>query len=87
MAGIVSTGLKDCSHLKVVSVISSFDCDGNIKPLYVRIDDTSLKIHTSYLSESYYRIYTFQCEVMDNDIVKPLKLTYHTNECLWTIPA
>ena len=87
MGTVLSKALTNCTHLKVVPVISSFDCDGNIKPLYVRIGGNSLKIYNAYLAESNCSIFTFRCEIMDHDTVKPLKLSYHVNNFLWSIPA
>lgn len=86
MPAIVSTGLRDCSHLQLVSVIASFDTDGNMRPLYVRIGEESYKIHSCRLNP--HRIYTktFQCKIIDCDILKPLELTYHENGNMWTIP-
>ena len=88
MSGIISKGLRDCSHLRLVSVIASFDTGGTIVPLYVRIDEESLKIYNATLTNvSTYKLYTFDCEVMDGDMVKPLRLTYHLEENVWSIPT
>jgi len=86
MPAIVSHGLQGCTHLKVVSVISSFDCEGNIMPLYVRVDGESLKIYNAHRIASTIRIINFNCEVMDGDRVKPLKLSYHIEDLMWTTP-
>ena len=87
MSGTVSYGLHDCRHLKLVPVISSFDCDGNIMPLYVRIGTESLKIYNAYQSDSTFQLINFKCEVMDNDTVKSIKLTYHVNDDKWSMPV
>lgn len=88
MTARVSHGLNDCQHLKVVSVISSFDCYGHIMPLYVRIDGESLKVYNAHLCpESTFRLLHYRCEVMDHDRVKPIKLIYHINDLRWTIPV
>lgn len=88
MSGIISKGLRDCSHLRLVSVIASFDTSGSVVPLYVRIDGESLKIYNATLTNvSTYKLYTFDCEVMDGDMVKPLRLTYHLEENVWSIPT
>ena len=63
MAATVSKGLKDCTHLKVVPVIATYDGNGNILPLYVRIGEETFKIYNAYVSESTYRILTFKGEV------------------------
>ena len=87
MAGYVSKGIHDCSHLKIVSVIASFDTSGTITPLYVRIGEEPLKIYNSVPSGvSTYKLYYFDCEVMDGDAVKPLRLTYHLEDNVWSIP-
>ena len=63
MSAYVLHGLNECRHLQVVPVISSFDCDGNIFPLYVRIDGQSLKIYNARRVDSTIRIINFNCEV------------------------
>lgn len=86
MSETTTKRLRDSSHLKIVSVIASFDTSGNITPLYVRIGEDSLKIYNSVCSSaSTYRLLSFDCEVMDGDLVKPLRLTYHSEEQVWTI--
>ena len=67
MPPYISHGLKECHHLQVVPVISSFDCDGNIFPLYVRIDGQSLKVYNARRMDSTIRIINFNCEVMNYD--------------------
>ena len=86
MAATVSKGLKDCNHLKVVPVIAPYDGNGNILPLYVRIGEESFKIYNAYGSESTYRILTFKGEVMVQDAVRPIKLSYFMNDLIWCIP-
>lgn len=86
MAATVSKGLNDCTHLKVVPVIATYDGNGNILPLYVRIGEESFKIYNAYVSESTYRILTFKGEVMVQDAVRPIKLSYFMNDLIWCIP-
>lgn len=87
MAAKVSHGLHDCEHLTPVSVLSSFDSHGNILPLYVRIGEESIKIDTAcQTSESNHRILHFNCEATDGEIVRPIKLWYHINDMVWTMP-
>lgn len=87
MSRIISYGLKDCHHLQIVSVITAFDCDGNIKPLYVRIGEESLKVYNAYQYGSTFHLLNFHCEVIDGEKIKPLKLSYHINDHLWSIPT
>lgn len=86
MVAIVSHGLHDCRHLQLVPVISSFDKEGNVTPLYVRINKESFKIYNSYQSNSTIQLLHFKCEVMVGDCVRPLELMYHVNEHKWSMP-
>lgn len=43
MAEIVSYPNIDCTHTIIVPVIASFDSEGRIKPIYVRINGDSYK--------------------------------------------
>lgn len=83
--GKVLKELKENQHLHIVSVISSFDCEKNIRPLYLRIGNDALKIYNSVPIEDTGTLLTFRCEVLDNDFVKIIKLTYFLNERLWAI--
>ena len=86
MAATISKGVKDCFHLKVVPVIATYDGNGNILPLYVRINEETFKIYNAYVSESNFRILTFSGEVMVQDAVRPIKLSYFINDLMWCIP-
>ena len=74
------------SNIEFVPVIASLDSDGHIKPLYVRINTESLKIHSCWLKPSFQGFAEFQCKVIDNGYLKPLTLMYHKNEGVWSIP-
>lgn len=85
MAATVSYNSYDFSNVILVQVIASFDTEGHIAPLYVRIDGISLKVHSFWLKPAFSNP-VFQCQVIDNDVLKPLVLTYHPVESVWTIP-
>jgi len=87
MGAIISYGLKDCNHIVMVPVISSFDTSGKIMPLYIRLEGEQYKIYNPILKDSNMSILSFQCEVMDCDRVKPITLHYHIKEHTWSIPA
>lgn len=70
----------------VIPVIASFDAEGRVKPLYVRIGELSLKVHSSWLKPSFAGIMEFHCMVIDDDCLKPLILTYRQMESVWLIP-
>ena len=87
MAATVSHGLKDCTHLRTVPVISTFDGNGNVLPLYVKLEGETFKIYNAYVSESTFRILTFKGEVMAQDnTVKQITLNYFLNDLIWCIP-
>lgn len=74
------------NHLTIVPVIASFDTNGNIKPIYVRINNESLKIISAInYSESTFNVVEYSCKVIDGDYIKPLSLTYHAQDRIWTI--
>lgn len=80
---------KSYDHIKndIVSVIASFDSEGHIRPLYVRIGEEALKVRSSWLKPSFPGIFEFNCQVIDGEYIKPLILTYHPRESVWTIQA
>lgn len=82
----VSRTSYDHDSCCITPVIASFDSDGHIKPLYVRIGENAFKIHSSWLKPSYPGIMIYHCKVIDGDCLKPLTLTYHQRESVWTIP-
>lgn len=87
MSGYASkTTFNYANCIDIVSVIASFDADGHVKPLYVRINEESLKVKSSWLKPSFQGLMEFQCKVIDGDCLKPLLLTYHKTENVWTIP-
>lgn len=70
----------------IVPVIASFDAEGHIAPLYVRIDGNALKIESYWASSIYRNVVEFRCKVSDNGYLKPLLLCFHRQEGMWTIP-
>ena len=70
----------------MVPVIASFDTDGNILPLYVRIHGNSLKVQSSRIHHVSPNIIEFHCRVIDYNRLKPLILSYYQSEKIWVIP-
>lgn len=69
-----------------VSVIASFDTQGHVKPLYVRIGDVSLKVVSSWIASPDTIIMEFKCQVEDGEYLKPLTIFYYTRENVWRTP-
>lgn len=86
MPGIVSKTPYDTHNSIIVPVIASFDSEGHIKPLYVRINECAYKIHSVWLKPDFGARSTFQCKIVDGSFLKPLILTYHHQETTWTMP-
>lgn len=72
-------------EFNAIPVIVSFDCKGQIKPLYIRIGDESLKVHHVFLMSHNFSGSTFRCEVMDGDKCKEVKIFYHADKLIWTL--
>lgn len=81
----VSQTSYDHSNVIIVPVIASFDTRGHMRPLYVRIHNNSFKIHSSWLKSSL-SCSVFQCQIIDDNAIRPLVLTYHPLENVWTMP-
>lgn len=69
----------------IIPVIASFDSNGHIKPLYIRVNGESLKVYSSCIKPSFQSAIEFECKIIDNEYLKPLSLTYHQQDCVWTI--
>lgn len=65
MSGYASkTTFNYANCIDIVSVIASFDADGHVKPLYVRINEESLKVKSSWLKPSFQGLMEFQCKAV-----------------------
>ncbi len=86
MAGHTSYTSYDYAPVDTIPVIASFDSNGYVSPLYVRIHGEALKVHSFWIKPSFSGTIEYNCKVIDRDYLKPLCLTYHQSECIWTIP-
>ena len=76
----------DYRPVDIVPVIASFDSEGHIIPLYVRINGTSYKIASHWVSSTFHNTVDFKCKIEDGNYLKPLALTFHREEGMWTMP-
>lgn len=76
----------DYRPVDIVPVIASFDSEGHIKPLYVRINGESYKVVSHWVSSTFHNTVDFKCKIADGDYLKPLALTFHREEGMWTVP-
>jgi len=85
MAGMISQNAFDIPGTIVVPVIASFNSHGRIVPLYVRIYGASYKISSSHMLSNFLHTMEFTCHLIDGESIKPLLLTFHKQEGMWTI--
>lgn len=77
----------DYLPVECIPVIASFDSEGHIAPLYIRLEGASYKVDTYWIRTTSHRnIIEYNCKIVDNGFLKPLILSFHVNECVWTIP-
>lgn len=73
----------------VVPVIASFDTEGHIVPLYVRINRKAYKLQVVYCQpiepeNGNYNIYKYHCTFEDHNFSRELYLTYNKRLNFWT---
>ena len=86
MTAKISYTTFDCDHRKIVTAIATFDTQGHVKPVYIGIDGVSYKVHSAWMQPSFKNHLTFHCEIIDGDRIKPIDLSYHKTEDVWSIP-
>ena len=86
MTQILSQNSHDLLPMQIVPVIASFNDDGQIKPLYVGINGERYKVASYWVRRSFSNQIEFHCKLIDQDLLKPVIITYYENECIWTIP-
>ena len=73
----------DNKKMEPVPVIASFSVDGEIKPLYVRLQNESLKIIDFCILGQDLAWIKFRCVLVDQGIRKNIKLYYYMHEPSW----
>ena len=86
MNQILSLNSHDYLPMDIVPVIASFNDDGQIKPLYVGINGTRYKVNSYWVRRCFSNQIEFHCKLIVDCSLKPIIMTYHLNECIWTIP-
>lgn len=86
MAAKFSYSSLDYKPYTAVPVIASFDIEGHIAPLYVRLNGQSHRILSYWIRNSgFVNTVEFSCKVEDGDMEKPLLLLYYFDESTWVI--
>ncbi len=87
MLGIVSCTSLDYIGAHIVPVIASFSTDGDIKPLYVRIDGQPRKIRSYKEKNRYHNGIDFACRIEMDDRIIPVTVSYFKEEDKWGVPS
>lgn len=73
--------------IELVPVIASYDTEGHVKPLYVRIKGERYKVENYWIkASSCSNNIDFNVTLSKDDKKYKLILTYHLRETAWTIP-
>ncbi|MCF0130887.1 MAG: hypothetical protein HUJ71_04125 [Pseudobutyrivibrio sp.] len=67
-----------------VDVIASFNVNGMVKPLYIRIANIQYKIET-YVETRTARISKFDCTIINNDRLMPIICLYYRDSGKWML--
>lgn len=84
MSGHTSSTTFDHAPSDIVPVIASFDKQGNVRPLFVRLGPDSYKVNDAFCQNEFSNTITFRCHVIDNGYLKPLILVYHRSCNMWS---
>jgi len=86
MTAIKSFNSMDYKPYKSVPVIASFDTEGHIAPLYVRLNGQAHRVLSYWIrNTAFINTIEFSCKIEDNDFEKPLLLKYYCHESTWVV--
>jgi len=72
--------------IELVPVIASYDTEGRVKPLYVRINDDKYKVENYWTRYSAGNNIDYNVTISKDNMTYKLVLTYHIRETAWSIP-
>ena len=76
----------DYEPVFAVPVIASFDAEGHIKPLYVRLGEERYKVYSYWVKSRFANNVEFNCQLQKDDRLIPALLKYYNQESVWVIP-
>ena len=85
MSCVIPIESYNSDPIEIVPVIATYDTEGNLKPIYVRLNGDSLKVDTYLAKASEESDIDFYCTLSHNDCRMRLILTYHVKETVWSI--
>jgi len=86
MSSITSKTSYDLEPYMIVPVIASFDAKRHIAPLYVRVNGEAYKVNSYWVKSRFAYTYEFNAQLISDERLIPVMLTYHQREGVWTIP-
>lgn len=72
--------------IELVPVIASYDSEGHVKPLYVRINNERYKVESYWIKSNSLNNVNYHCKLSLGGHTYIIVLTHHIRECVWTIP-
>ena len=79
----VSYSIADCFHVAAIPVIASFTPKGEIAPVYVRIEEEPLKVHSYFVLDRNIAGISFSCKLECHGIIRTVELYYSFSEHTW----
>jgi len=73
--------------VEVIPVIASYDGEGHIKPLYVRIRNDRYKVESCWVKSDSLNNVDYHCKLSLDAHIYVIVITYHIRECVWTMPV
>lgn len=73
------------TEMTPVSVIASFDAEGNILPLYLGYKGESYKV-VSAIFHPEIKVKIFECKINVYGRTRDVMLSFHPDQNIWTIP-
>lgn len=70
---------------KTTPVIASFDAQGNVRPLYIRIDSFDFEILSCRVTKTMIEFIEFECRIEDHGRLKKIKLFLSLSAHVWFI--
>ena len=85
MSYILPTESYGSDPIVSVPVIASYDAEGHVKPLFIRINNEKYKVENYWVRASSGNNMDYNVTLSRNNITYRLKLTYHLRETIWSV--
>ena len=85
MSCVIPIESYNSDPIEIVPVIATYDTEGHLKPIYVRLNGTGYKVDTYLVKASLENDRDFYCTLKKNEASFRIILTYHMKEAVWSI--